>query len=286
MNPQLLSLLVVSSAALVLIALEHRFPYTRGQRLLREGFLNDFAFYTILQSYVLGLVITAVIDLVDGAAGFAAHRPLSGWPFWVQLLFFLFLHDLYIYWFHRWQHHSPRLWRIHEAHHSTRDVDWLSGSRSHSLEILINQTVEFLPIMLLTGSTELFVVKASVDAVWGMWIHSNIDVRTGWLQYIINGPEMHRWHHATDTEAHNRNFGTKFAFWDWLFGTAWLPQRPRKPMSYGLDESYPNGYIAQHLYAFRPLEEGASSQDSNDGVGEAIGRMMEERTNSPATNSP
>ena len=65
------------------------------------------------------------------------------------MAFFFVVHDFYIYWFHRLQHRSAILWRIHEAHHATPEVDWLSGSRSHALEILINQTVEFAPIFLL-----------------------------------------------------------------------------------------------------------------------------------------
>lgn len=68
-----------------------------------------------------------------------------------------------------------------------------------------------------------------------MYIHSNINVRAGFVQYIINGPEMHRWHHAVDDDAHDRNFGTKFAFWDWLFGTAFVPKN-RKPVGYGLGD--------------------------------------------------
>ena len=46
---------------------------------------------------------------------------------WVQVLFFLVTHDFYIYWFHRWQHHNPVLWRTHEAHHSGKHVDWLDS---------------------------------------------------------------------------------------------------------------------------------------------------------------
>ena len=76
---------------------------------------------------------------------------MSRWPVWVQLLFFLVTHDLYIYLFHRLQHRVPLLWRVHEAHHATDDVDWISGARSHPLEILINQTIEFAPIVLLGG---------------------------------------------------------------------------------------------------------------------------------------
>lgn len=74
----------------------------------------------------------------------------------------------------------------------------MSGARSHSLEILINQTIEFAPILLLGAAPEVAVLKATIDAVYGMFIHSNLDARLGPLQYVFNGPAMHRWHHARD----------------------------------------------------------------------------------------
>ncbi len=116
----------------------------------------------------------------------------------LQLAFFFVVHDFYIYWFHRLQHRSDLFWRTHEAHHSVDDVDWLSGTRSHALEIVINQSIEFLPIVLLGAAPEVALMKATLDAVWGMYIHSNLDVRAGWLQRVLNGPQMHRWHHARD----------------------------------------------------------------------------------------
>src|SRR5262249_15125330 len=127
--------------------------------------------------------------------------------------------------------------------------------RSHAIEILINQTVEFAPMVLLGASPDVPLVKAMVGAVWGLWIHSNVGVRTGRLQWIVNGPEAHRWHHALDDDAHGRNFATKLAIWDRLFGTAFLPSADRKPRGYGLaDAAFPEGYLAQQAYAFRPRE--------------------------------
>lgn len=245
----------VLGAALLLILLERAIPYNPRQVLLRKGFWNDLGMYTIVQSFVLSQVIFGFAFWLDGVTGLSTKGILSNWPVWGQLLFSLILHDFYIYWFHRWQHRSRYLWRTHEAHHSTEDVDWLSGSRSHSLEILINQTVEFAPLILLGCAPETIALKGMVDAIWGMYIHSNINVRSGVLQYIINGPEMHRWHHAVDNDAHNKNFGTKFALWDWIFGTAFFP-RERKPLGYGLgDEDFPTNYFRQHTYAFRKFEE-------------------------------
>jgi sterol desaturase/sphingolipid hydroxylase (fatty acid hydroxylase superfamily) len=254
MSWEILSPILIVGSALVLIGLERVFPYDRRQKLFREGFFTDLIGYGLLQSYALGLIITALIRYVDESTGMSRLGLVSSWPVGLQLFFFFVTHDLYIYWFHRLQHYSDRLWRIHEAHHSVDDVDWLSGTRSHALEIMVNQTIEFLPIALLGAAPEVVLMKATLDAVWGMYIHSNIDVKSGRLQYVINGPEMHRWHHASDLPAPGKNFSTKLAIWDWLFGTAHLPAH--KPSGYGLsDPAYPKrgffAYLAQHWVSFR-----------------------------------
>jgi sterol desaturase/sphingolipid hydroxylase (fatty acid hydroxylase superfamily) len=245
-----LSTALVVLGALVIIALERRFPSDPRQRLFREGFWNDLVLYSIVQSYLLGFVIAALVGWLDRATGLSRRGLVSGWPLGVQIAFFLVTHDLYIYWFHRLQHRLPWLWRIHEAHHSGTSVDWLSGSRSHALEILINQTIEFAPLVLLGAHPAVAVVKVTADAIWGMYIHSNIGVRSGRLQYLINGPEMHRWHHAADL-AREVNFSTKLAIWDWLFGTAHLPAE--RPTRFGLwgGAWFPPGFFAQQLHAFR-----------------------------------
>jgi len=243
------SMLIIISAAVLFIILERLFPYTKGQEILREGFFDDLALYTIAQSYILSIIIFSyIINSIDASTGLSRLKLFANVPIWLQLIFFTITHDIYIYFMHRWQHSNKWLWRIHEAHHSPKKVDWLSGSRSHALEILINQTVEFAPIVLLGAPVEVISYKGVISAVWGMYIHSNIDVRTGWLQKIINGPEMHRWHHSTG-KGRNRNFATKLAIWDWIFGTAYLP--PSKPDEYGLKTYFPKNYFTQTLYAFR-----------------------------------
>jgi len=243
------TMLIIISAAVLFIILERLYPYTDGQKILREGFFDDLALYTIAQSYILGILIFGyVIGFIDNSTQLSRLKLFADVPIWIQLVFFTITHDIYIYWMHRWQHKNKYLWRIHEAHHSPRKVDWLSGSRSHALEITINQTIEFLPIVLLGSPVEVIAYKGAISAVWGMYIHSNINVKTGKLQRVINGPEMHRWHHSTG-KGRNRNFATKFAIWDWMFNTAYFPDF--KPDVYGLKTYFPNHYIMQTLYAFR-----------------------------------
>src|SRR5262249_40663840 len=111
-------------------------------------------------------------------------------------------------------------------------------------------------------------VKGAVSAIWGMFIHANIDVRLGRLQYVINGPEMHRWHHADVAEAYDKNFSTKLAIWDWMFGTAHFPDRATLAGPYGLadreyPEAFPSGYFVHHAYAFMPRPAPGSERSSD-----------------------
>jgi sterol desaturase/sphingolipid hydroxylase (fatty acid hydroxylase superfamily) len=240
------STVVIVAWAGFIIALERLFPYDR-QRFFRREFWTDLLWFSTLFSLAMGWVAYALIHAIDHRTGWSQVRGLRAWPIGAQVGVSLLSHDLFIYVFHRMMHGNRYLWRIHEAHHSVLDVDWIGGSRGHVIENLITGTAELAPIMLFM-SPEVAVLKSAIDACWGMWIHSNVDVSLGPLDYVINGPRMHRWHHAR--EVHNVNFATKFAFWDWLFKTAYAPKNTR-PMSYGLDEPFPSNIVVQQLFAFR-----------------------------------
>jgi sterol desaturase/sphingolipid hydroxylase (fatty acid hydroxylase superfamily) len=246
------ALLVLS--AVVIILLERKFPYRKGLPLFRDGIWVDFVWYTLIQSFFLKIVIfDYIIYPLDQHFKLSTLHLVTNWPIVLQVLFFLVTHDFYIYWFHRWQHNSKILWRTHEAHHSVKQVDWLAGSRSHALEIIINQTIEFAPIILLGANPIIVPIKALIDAVWGMFIHSNMDVKLGRFRKIINGPEMHLWHHADYKQVFFANFSTKFSVWDWLFGTAYLPDF--KPEKYGLYYEFPKDYFVQHIFSVKRVDE-------------------------------
>jgi sterol desaturase/sphingolipid hydroxylase (fatty acid hydroxylase superfamily) len=260
LSRMVLSTATIVAAACAFIVLERRRPYAPAQALFRPGFVTDLFWYTLVQSQVLGLLIGGALAWLNERAGGAHATPVGAWPFAVQLGFFVLTHDLYIYGFHRLQHRVPLLWRTHEAHHSSEQVDWLAGSRSHPLEILVNQSIEFAPMVLLGASPGVVVAKVTLDAVWGMFIHANIDAPLGRLAWLINGPLAHHRHHARRYVGDGANFGTKLAVWDHLFGTACATAE--KPASYGLDGDFPRTrsllreglgleYFAQVRAAFR-----------------------------------
>lgn len=251
---------VLVSAGVSFLLLERIFPYNSGQKAFRIGFWVDLIGYGVVQSYLMGLLIAWLLHSLQNYTGFQKSF-LSRWPIGVQLLFFLVTHDFHTYLIHRLQHAVPWLWRTHEAHHSCPNVDWLSGIRSHSLEILMYETVKFLPIVLLGASPEIPLYRAMIDGVYGMFIHSNLKIQLGVFLKIFNGPELHRWHHSSgEEEAYGKNFATKFAIWDHLFGTVYQPSG-RIATEYAQDmASFPKGYLAQHFYAFRKEEAPVSGE--------------------------
>jgi len=62
---------------------------------------------------------------------------------------------------------------------------------------------------------------------------------------------MHRIHHTTG-KGRNRNFATKLAVWDWIFGTAFQPDE--KAEVYGLKTFFPTNFFYQFLFAFRSFK--------------------------------
>ena len=256
-------LLTITTAILVcwvifIIAWERIAPYRKGLAFFREGFWVDLVWYTLIQSYFLKIIIfDYIIAPVQQNFTWIDWQFVKDWPLAVQVLFFVITHDLYIYLFHRFQHSNKIFWRIHEAHHSGKEVDFLAGSRSHVLEIIINQTIEFAPIILLGSDPAVIPIKALIDAMFGMFIHANIRVNLGKIKYIINTPELHLWHHANYQEVFHANFSTKFSFWDYMFGTAYDPGHApgNKPENWGLGYAFPKDYFLQHAFSVKRFDE-------------------------------
>ena len=243
-----------------IIAWERISPYRKGLPFFREGFWVDLVWYTLIQSYFLQILIFKfIIPAIQSCFNWHGFKFFNSWSITEQVLFFLITHDLYIYLFHRLQHASKLLWRTHEAHHSGKQVDFLAGSRSHIVEIIINQTIEFAPIVIMGAHPDVIIIKALLDAMFGIFIHANINIRLGRFKYLFNSPELHLWHHANYQEVFHANFSTKFAIWDYLFGTVYDPgHKPgNRRENWGLYYEYPKDYFLQHAFSVKRFDEQA-----------------------------
>lgn len=173
------------------------------------------------------------------------------WPLWLQAIAILVIGDFLRYWLHRGFHKFPWMWALHAVHHSPDRLYWLNVGRFHPLEQTLQFMVDALPFILLGVSTDVLSVYFVFYAVNGFYQHSNCDVRLGWLNWIVAGPELHRWHHSLDTRESNSNYGNNLILWDVIFGTRYLPE-DRKVDTLGIPSSnYPMDFLRQLVAPFR-----------------------------------
>lgn len=131
------------------------------------------------------------------------------------------LSDLCGYLFHRAMH-TKWLWRFHRVHHADVPLNWLEAWRQHPVDFVLHSVAVGLPGALLGASLSDFVAVVLIRKAWTSFLHADVTLRFGFLEWIISTPEFHRVHHSQNAADHDKNFAGTFPLWDLLFGTAAL----------------------------------------------------------------
>lgn len=177
---------------------------------------------------------------------------LAALPFALQVLLGMLVFDLLFYTTHRLAHEVPWLWRFHSVHHCAHRVTFLNAYRAHPVDAAFRRLVPLFALLLAGPSPQAYVAAVTLGTVLATVTHLNMDLRHGWLNYVIGTNEMHRWHHST-VYAEAKNFGV-FMIWDQLFGTYFNPRDRDMPSRIGLgnESGYPvHNYWRQLLLPFR-----------------------------------
>jgi len=133
--------------------------------------------------------------------------------------------DYTLWWWHRWNHQMPLLWRFHLVHHIDRDMDASTALRFHFGE-------QFLSMFY--RAAQIRIIGATTDAVW-LWQtmlfasilfhHSNVrlplETESRLVRWIVT-PRMHGIHHSEVREHEQTNFSALLSIWDALHRTLLL----------------------------------------------------------------
>ncbi|MDP2311983.1 MAG: sterol desaturase family protein [Pseudomonadota bacterium] len=248
--------LAAISAAVAL--LERLVPARPSQPALRQGLWSDVA-YLVFNGHFLGvglaLLAAWTLDPLLGAR-FDLHLA-SGWPLWLQAVVATVLLDFAQWTIHNLLHRVPWLWEFHKVHHSVRDgeMDWIVSFRFHWVEVVVYKTLQYLPLALMGFAGEALMFHAVFGTLVGHLNHANLDWGHGWWRYVLNSPRMHLWHHDADA-VHARNFGIIFSAWDWLFGTAHLPDHPPRRIGFVGQEAMPSDFFRRSLWPLLRISPG------------------------------
>jgi sterol desaturase/sphingolipid hydroxylase (fatty acid hydroxylase superfamily) len=156
--------------------------------------------------------------------------------------------DLLSYTTHFLFHKIPILWEFHKIHHSATVLNPITQYRLHPVELIFNNLKFVFVYGLLTGVFEylsvgivskyLFMgvnVLGFVFLLWGSNLrHSHVKLTYfNFLEYIFISPFQHQIHHSDKPDHYDKNFGSKLALWDWLFGTLLRSKKVNK-ITFGL----------------------------------------------------
>lgn len=193
--------------------------------------LNSLALRLLFPAAAVGIAYTAA----NAGWGLFNHIEL---PYWLEVTAAVLLLDLAIYLQHLLMHRVPLLWKLHRVHHADLDIDMTTGTRFHTLEIVLSMLLKWAVIFLL-GPALLAVLIFEI-LLNGMAVFNHANVRLpakldAVLRRLVVTPDMHRVHHSILRRETDSNFGFNLSIWDRLFKTyVAQPEKGHAGMSIGI----------------------------------------------------
>jgi sterol desaturase/sphingolipid hydroxylase (fatty acid hydroxylase superfamily) len=273
----LTTVLAVKAGVMVslLLVLEWLVPYERRWGMTWRHLWRRDLWFIAMNGAALGLLGYGLAALSIEVAAASSGR-IAAWPLWLQVVVGLLAFEALQYVTHRWMHFGRGrvgnfLWRTHAIHHLPQQLYVVMHAVFHPFNgIFIRLVVQLAPVWLLGYGPEAAFVIGSIVALCGTVSHLNLDVRAGWLNYVLVGPELHRYHHSAEGQ-NATNLATAISLFDWTFGTfEYRPGVP--PRALGLREA--DGYPGQHAplqsalfpLSLRPVEPPERVQPVTAGV--------------------
>lgn len=241
-------------------SLELIFPWRKRLTAFRKDFWLD-AFYMFFNFFLFSLIVYNSISNLfveffnDFLSLFGIENSvaisLSELPVWVQFLIMLVVADFIQWNVHRLLHRSARLWEFHKVHHSVEQMGFAAHLRYHWMETIIYKLIQYIPLAMIGfGLADFFVLHIFTIAI-GHLNHANINLTYGPFKYLLNNPVMHTWHHAKTLPkgTYGVNYGITLSLWDYLFGTAYIPNSGRdEPLGFEKVEEFPKTFWSQISY--------------------------------------
>ena len=179
--------------------------------------------WSLLSAAIYGIPAGIVAWGWDSLGWTKIYTDWSQYPLWylpLSLFVFLFAHDTWFYWTHRWMH-RPRIFRAaHAVHHASRPPTAWAAMSFHPLEALTGAF--FIPVLVFLIPIHVSMLGAVLAIMTVMGVTNHM----GWEMFprAFVHSQFGNWlisasHHQRHHEQYLCNYGLYFRFWDRLCGT-------------------------------------------------------------------
>ena len=214
-------------------------------------FFNVFVFGVVFGWAVLSYqsISNGMIGALTSLFGPVAPTTL---PLYVSrgvITVMLFLSYELGYWFNHWLSHKvPVLWEFHKVHHSAQVLTPLTNFRVHPVYTWIFANIIAFSAAVanglgnyMFGETAYQYALSDTNIILVVFIHAYVHLQHShiWIAFrglagrLFVSPAHHQVHHSDNPKHFDKNFGSCLALWDWMFGTLYVPERKREPLTFG-----------------------------------------------------
>lgn len=151
------------------------------------------------------------------------YTDIGAFPIWWlpgSLLVYLFLHDTWFYWTHRWMH-RPRVFRLaHAVHHASKPPTAWAAMSFHPVEAVTGAIV--IPALVFVVPVHIGVLGLvlAIMTLMGVTNHMGWELFPRWLVHSrLGGWLITASHHQRHHESYLCNYGLYFRVWDRLCRT-------------------------------------------------------------------
>jgi sterol desaturase/sphingolipid hydroxylase (fatty acid hydroxylase superfamily) len=210
--------LIVSGAFAFATRVRHRGLYTGLDAQMRREIG-----WSLASAAIYGAPAGVIAWGWDNRGWTSIYRDVHDYPLWwlpISVFAYLFVHDSWFYWTHRWMHRPQPFKIAHAVHHASRPPTAWAAMAFHPIEALTGAVIIPLLVFIIPIHVAALALVLTVMTIMGVTNHMGWEV---FPRFIWAGPlggwlitaSHHQQHHAQ----YRCNYGLYFRFWDRLCGT-------------------------------------------------------------------
>lgn len=239
----LIFLVIILSTTLILYYLECIIPYEKSWTMKSKDF-KESSIYFLINSLADSIGTIAISSL----AMFLTPSDLN-FPLWPSVFVAVLISEFMAYWFHRLMHWKGVFWKIHSIHHTPKKLHTWNNNKLHPLNVLILNFFKNLPLVIIGIESQAIFLATSFSLIQNYISHTNADIRSGFLKFIIGTPELHRAHHSVNSNE-ALNYSSVIPLWDLIFNT-FNYNSNIKEIGVKDRKRYPKGLTSELVFPFR-----------------------------------